>query len=65
MPLPPKIQEEREALAKRVVEDIRSGKPFFWDSGHYERYGHTHRNLIADLQGKDMKYHGINDMILT
>lgn len=28
MPLPQKIQEEREALAKRVVEDIRSGKPF-------------------------------------
>lgn len=27
MPLPQKIQEEREALAKRVVEDIRSGKP--------------------------------------
>lgn len=62
MPLPPKIQEEREALAKRVVEDIRSGKPFFWDSGHY---GHPHRNLVADLQGKDTKYHGINNMMLT
>ena len=46
MPLPPKVQEEREKLAKRVVEDIRSGKPFFWDSGHYNR---SHRNLIADL----------------
>lgn len=62
MPLPQKIQEEREALAKRVVEDIRSGKPFFWDSGHY---GHPHRNLVADLQGKDTKYHGINNMMLT
>ena len=62
MSLPQKIQEEREALAKRVVEDIRSGKPFFWDSGHY---GHPHRNLVADLQGKDTKYHGINNMMLT
>ena len=62
MPLPPKVQEEREKLAKRVVEDIRSGNPFFWDSGHYNR---SHRNLIADLQGKDTKYHGINNMMLT
>lgn len=62
MPLPPKIQEEREKLAKRVVEDIRSGKPFFWDSGHY---GRPHRNLVADIQGKESKYHGINAMMLT
>ena len=62
MPLPPKIQEEREKLAKRVVEDIRSGKPFFWDSGHY---GRPHRNLVADMQGKESKYHGINAMMLT
>lgn len=62
MPLPPKIQEEREKLAKRVVEDIRSGKPFFWDSGHY---GRPHRNLVADMQGKESKYHGINSMMLT
>ncbi len=62
MPLPPKIQEERENLAKRVVEDIRSGKPFFWDSGHY---GRPHRNLVADIQGKESKYHGINAMMLT
>lgn len=62
MPLPPKIQEEREKLAKKVVEDIRSGKPFFWDSGHY---GRPHRNLIADMEGKDTMYHGINNMILS
>ena len=62
MPLPPKVQEERESLSKQVVKDILSGKPFFWDSGHY---GRPHRNLIADLEGKDTKYHGINNMMLT
>lgn len=62
MPLPPKVQEEREALAKRVVDDIRSGKPFFWDCGHY---GRPHRNLVADMQGKESAYHGINNMMLT
>ena len=62
MPLPPRVQEEREKLANRVVEDILSGKPFFWDNGHY---GRPHRNLISDMQGKDAKYHGINNMMLT
>lgn len=62
MPLPPKVTEEREAFVKKVVEDIRAGKPPFWDSGNY---GKPQRNLIADMAGKDVKYHGINDMILT
>lgn len=62
MPLPPKVTEEREAFVKQVVEDIRAGKPPFWDSGNY---GKPQRNLIADMAGKDVKYHGINDMILT
>lgn len=62
MPLPPKVAEEREAFVKQVVEDIRAGHPLFWDSGNY---GKPQRNLIADMAGKDVKYHGINDMILT
>lgn len=56
MALPEHVQKERNELVERVVQDIKEGKPFFWDSGHY---GHAPRN------GKTEKnYLGINNLRL-
>lgn len=34
MALPKHVDEKRQALAEKVIGDIQSGKPFFWNSGH-------------------------------
>lgn len=34
MALPAHVQEKRNDLAKKVIQDIETGKPFFWDAGH-------------------------------
>ena len=62
MALPEKIQQQRNEMVKQIVEDIKSGKPFFWDSGHFGKYP---RNLLKALQGKDQFYNGINNLKLT
>lgn len=62
MALPEKIQQQRNEMVKQIVEDIKSGKPFFWDSGHYGKYP---RNLLKALKGTDQFYHGINNLKLT
>lgn len=62
MALPKKIQNQRKELVDKVVKDIESGKPFFWDSGHY---GKQPRNLLKAIKGEDNYYKGINAMQLT
>lgn len=62
MVLPEKIQQQRNEMVKQIVEDIKAGKPFFWDSGHFGKYP---RNLLKALQGKDQFYNGINNLKLT
>lgn len=62
MALPEKIQQQRNEMVKQIVEDIKAGKPFFWDSGHFGKYP---RNLLKALQGKDQFYNGINNLKLT
>lgn len=62
MALPEKIQQQRNEMVKQIVEDIKVGKPFFWDSGHFDKYP---RNLLKALQGKDQFYNGINNLKLT
>lgn len=62
MAIPSKVQEKRQAFTEKIIEDIRSGKPFFWDPGVVSN---PPRNLIADLKGEDTRYHGINNMLLS
>lgn len=54
MALPEKVQQQRNELVKKIVEDIQNGKPFFWDSGHY---GKRPQNAVTQKP-----YHGINVM---
>lgn len=62
MAIPSKVQEKRQAFTEKIIDDIRSGKPFFWDPGVVFN---PPRNLIADLKGEDTRYHGINNMLLS
>lgn len=56
MALPEHIQKDRNELVERVVQDIKEGKPFFWDKGHY---GHPPRNASTEKN-----YLGINNLRL-
>jgi len=56
MALPEHIQKDRNELVERVVQDIKEGKPFFWDKGHY---GHPPRNATTEKS-----YLGINNLRL-
>ena len=35
------VQEQRNALVEKVIEDIEAEKPFFWDSEHFGRPAHN------------------------
>ncbi len=61
MALPKKVQDQRNELVKKVIKDIESGKPFFWDCEHY---GKRPRNLLQATKGQDVYYKGINSMQL-
>ena len=50
MALPEKIQQQRNEMVKQIVEDIKAGKPFFWDSGHFGKYP---RNLLQKKQQRN------------
>lgn len=62
MALTKTIIAKRKELVDKIVADIESGKPFFWDKGHY---GKKPRNLLKALNGEDKFYKGINAMQLT
>ena len=62
MAFPNKIQNNRNELVNKIIEDIQSGKPFFWNEGFFNT---EPKNLICALNNEKRLYKGINNLFLT
>lgn len=62
MAFPNKIQNNRNELVNKIIKDIQSGKPFFWNEGFFNA---EPKNLICALRNEKRLYKGINNLFLT
>lgn len=57
-----KIQNNRNELVNKIIKDIKSGKPFFWNEGFFNA---EPKSLICTLRNEKRLYKGINNLFLT
>ena len=62
MAFPNKIQNNRNELVNKIIKDIKSGKPFFWNEGFFNA---EPKSLICALRNEKRLYKGINNLFLT
>lgn len=62
MAFPNKIQNNRNELVNKIIKDIQSGKPFFWNEGFFNA---EPKSLICALRNEKRLYKGINNLFLT